>query len=425
MPQLTNPNPQINSLLNIASEATAELTLLQKCGSNLAEVLQGEYDPLQLIFPDGDVSLATQLYQDSPPAQVMNHLLQKIGAIALETIPDQQPVQLLEIGAGTGGTTAYLLPDLAQRSAEYTFTDVSPLFLLNAQKKFQDYSFISYQRLDIEQDATEQNFPLHHYDIIIAANVVHATENLPVTLQHIKQLLAPNGLLILVEGTQPTRWLDLIFGLTPGWWRFNDQWRDNYPLLSASQWQTLLENSGFREVSSITPLSQQGIIIAQNEEFEAKSTTTETKQKQGEIEQAEAQAFLQQYQNAAERDRRSLLETYIRTKIAQILRLSSPESIDIHQPFLELGMDSLTARELANDLEQYLGISVRSTLALEYPTVNALVGELETQLSTSDDQPSTPSSLTHQPEESSEDTLEQLPEEQLDAFLQEMIQDES
>jgi hypothetical protein len=88
-------------------------------------------------------------------------------------------------------------------------------------------------------------------------------------------------------------------------------------------------------------------------------------------------------------------------------------------------MDSLTARELANDLEQYLGISVRSTLALEYPTVNALVGELEIQLSTSDDQPSTPSSLTHQPEESSEDTLEQLPEEQLDAFLQEMIQDES
>jgi len=425
MSESTNPDRQIDSLLNIAPEATAELTLLQNCGSNLAEVLQGKSDPLQLIFPEGNISLATQLYQNSPPAQVMNHLLQQICAIALETIPNQEPVQLLEIGAGTGGSTAYLLPDLAQRSAQYTFTDVSPLFLLNAQKKFQDYSFIAYERLDIEQDATEQNFPLHHYDIIIATNVVHATENLPVTLQHIKQLLAPNGLLILLEGTQPTRWLDLIFGLTPGWWRFNDQWRDNYPLLSASQWQTLLEQNGFREVSSIPPISQQGIIIAQNEAFDANSiSTTETKQKQWQIEQAEAQAFLQQYQNAAERDRRPLLETYIRNKIAQILRLPSPESINIHQPFLELGMDSLTAGELANDLEEYLGISLTSTLALEYPTINALVGELERKLATDEDRQAT-SSVTNHPEQSSEEALEQLSEKQLDALLNEVITDET
>ena len=422
LPPDPNPDLKVKELFQTYPEATTELTLLQTCGSNLDNVLQGKCDPLQLIFPDGDVTLATQLYQDSPPAKVMNYLLQKIIKTALKTIPNTQPIQVLEVGAGTGGSTAYLLPDLAQRSAQYTFTDVSPLFLLKAKQKFQDYSFISYQRLDIEQEVTTQNFPTHHYNIIIAANVLHATENLSVTLQQIKQLLAPNGLLILLEGTQPTRWLDLIFGLTTGWWRFNDQWRDNYPLLSASQWQTLLENHGFPKVSTITPTNQQGIIIAQNEEFSQQTTTiTETKRQQWQIEEEEAQAFLHAYQNAEEENRRELLETYIRSKIAKILRLSSPENIDINQPFLELGMDSLTAGELANDLEEHLNISLASTLALEYPTIDALVGELENKLSAKENQPTTETLPLFQQDDTSEEALENLCEEQLDALLNEVI----
>jgi len=424
VPDLSDPETQINFLFQTYPEATTELTLLQTCGSNLAAVLQGKCDPLQLIFPDGDISLATQLYQDSPPAKVMNHLLQKIAQTALETIPNTQTIQVLEIGAGTGGSTAYLLPDLAQRSAQYTFTDVSPLFLLKAKQKFQEYSFLSYQRLDIEQEVTPQNFPTHHYDIIVAANVLHATENLSVTVEQIKQLLAPNGLLILLEGTAPTRWLDLIFGLTTGWWRFNDQWRDNYPLLSASQWQTLLENYGFQEVSTITPTAQQGIIIAQNEDFQP-SATTQTKRQQWQIEQEEAQAFLAAYQSAEKENRGELLETYIRSKIAKILRLPSPESIDINQPFLELGMDSLTAGELANDLEEYLNISLASTLALEYPTINALVGELETKLSATPDQPPIVPSLSEMSSPNQTEALDQLSEQQLDTLLQEVMQEEN
>jgi len=355
---------------------------------------------------------------------VMNHLLQKIAQTALETIPNTQTIQVLEIGAGTGGSTAYLLPDLAQRSAQYTFTDVSPLFLLKAKQKFQEYSFLSYQRLDIEQEVTPQNFPTHHYDIIVAANVLHATENLSVTVEQIKQLLAPNGLLILLEGTAPTRWLDLIFGLTTGWWRFNDQWRDNYPLLSASQWQTLLENYGFQEVSTITPTAQQGIIIAQNEDFQP-SATTQTKRQQWQIEQEEAQAFLAAYQSAEKENRGELLETYIRSKIAKILRIPSPERIDINQPFLELGMDSLTAGELANDLEEYLNISLASTLALEYPTINALVGELETKLSATPDQPPIVPSLSEMSSPNQTEALDQLSEQQLDTLLQEVMQEEN
>src|SRR5690606_8618345 len=115
------------------------------------------------------------------------------------SLPADRPLRILEIGAGTGGTTAYLLPHLPPTRTEYVFTDLSPLFLEKAQEKFQDYPFVGYQLLDIEQDPEAQGFASHHYDIVVAANVLHATADLRHTLAHGKQLLAPNGLLVLLE----------------------------------------------------------------------------------------------------------------------------------------------------------------------------------------------------------------------------------
>jgi NAD(P)-dependent dehydrogenase (short-subunit alcohol dehydrogenase family)/acyl carrier protein len=52
--------------------------------------------------------------------------------------------------------------------------------------------------------------------------------------------------LVLQETTARRRWLDLIFGLTDGWWRFGDvQLRPRHALLSQDQWTTLLSDSGF------------------------------------------------------------------------------------------------------------------------------------------------------------------------------------
>ncbi|MBF2003214.1 MAG: SDR family NAD(P)-dependent oxidoreductase [Synechococcales cyanobacterium M58_A2018_015] len=228
------------------SLASMELVLLDRCGSQLAAVLQGAIQPLSLLYPaDHDLSVA-QLYRDSAGAKQMNQTLQQV----LRWVLGQQKrrVRLLEIGAGTGGTTTYLLPELVSFDAHYTFTDISPLFLGQAQQTFQEYSFIEYKRLDIEQTPASQGFELHQYDIVIAANVIHATESLQQSFQHIHQLLAPGGLLLLLEGVRPMRWLDLIFGLTPGWWRFHDGVRPNYPLLPPQQWQQAMQTAGFNTV---------------------------------------------------------------------------------------------------------------------------------------------------------------------------------
>ncbi|NJR16078.1 MAG: SDR family NAD(P)-dependent oxidoreductase [Calothrix sp. CSU_2_0] len=254
--------------------ATAELNLLNRCTNNLAKVLQGKIEAVQLLFPNGDFSDLIQLYQNSPIAQVMNSLVQQAVMAIVEQIPLGKTIRILEIGAGTGGTTAYLLPELfsnqKQRKCEYFFTDVSPLFLSKAQQRFAEYSSVNYQLLDIEKSISSQGFTENSFDIVIAANVIHATQNLQQTVTNIKQLLAPAASLVLLEGVYPVRWLDLIFGLTEGWWRFEDEeLRPDYPLISAEKWQKLLMDGGFDDCVLLNSpgdnfaesLHQQAVII--------------------------------------------------------------------------------------------------------------------------------------------------------------------
>ncbi|MGQ4806993.1 hypothetical protein NKDENANG_00331 [Candidatus Entotheonellaceae bacterium PAL068K] len=265
-PTIPSPAAQRRALVErYAAVVAAELTLLGRCGAQLAEVLRGEIEPLQLLFPAGDLTATTQIYQDSFEARVLNTLAQQAVVQVLGRLPAERGVRVLEIGAGTGGTTAYLLPHLQADRTEYVFTDISAWFTTRAQEKFQAYPFVRYASLDIERAPETQGFTAHQYDVIVAANVLHATRDLRQTLQHVRTLLAPGGLLLLLEVTAPRRWLDSTFGLTTGWWRFADvEVRPDHPLLGPSQWQALLEATGFAEVMALTPRgSQQTMLVAQ------------------------------------------------------------------------------------------------------------------------------------------------------------------
>ncbi len=73
------------------------------------------------------------------------------------------------------------------------FTDVSPRFTAHAQHKFAQYPFVQYRTLDIERDPIEQGFDAHSFDLIIASDVLHATQDLRKTLDRVKQLLGSGG----------------------------------------------------------------------------------------------------------------------------------------------------------------------------------------------------------------------------------------
>jgi acyl transferase domain-containing protein/acyl carrier protein len=229
----------------------AEIALLARCGANLAATLQGRRTATELLFPDGDTTQLEAIYRDAPAAQAFNALVaDTVRALAVGG--EQETVRILEIGAGTGGTTAAVLPLLDSRRTEYVYTDVSAAFLARGQAAFGAYRFVEYQTLDIARDPIAQGFPAESFDIVIAANVLHATPDLRATVGHVQQLLRPGGALVLLEGTSPQRLIDLTFGLTEGWWAFTDvERRPAHALLSGSEWARLFGETGFAESTAV------------------------------------------------------------------------------------------------------------------------------------------------------------------------------
>jgi acyl transferase domain-containing protein/NADPH:quinone reductase-like Zn-dependent oxidoreductase/SAM-dependent methyltransferase len=240
--------------------------IVQRCGRRLAEALSGEQDPLQLLFPGGSLEDVGRLYQETPEAQVFNTLLQEAVKSFQQNLPEKRNLRVLEIGAGTGSSTSFVLPALSGDTAEYLFTDISTLFLSQARQKFAQYPFMDFRTLDIERDPTSQGVEPGVYDFILASNVLHATTDLKTSLEHIKGLLAPGGILALLEATGPERWIDITFGLTEGWWSFSDvELRPDYPLLSGQAWLDLLTENGISQAVSFQDSSgnsRQAMILA-------------------------------------------------------------------------------------------------------------------------------------------------------------------
>lgn len=240
--------------------------LLSKTGSKLADCLTGKASPLEILFKNEEASnLMFKFYCDSPMFStaviLLNEILQK-----LLSVPNDEPIRIIEIGGGTGGTTAKILPVLQRlnRKIKYTFTDISKAFVLKAKKKFAAYDFLDYTACNIEE--LPENFADGAvYDIVIATNVIHATQNIRHTLTNINGLLTKNGVLILSELTKDLYWFDLVFGLLSGWWHFTDTNVRNHAIMQPEVWREQLVSTGFHEVawcqSSSSDIAVQRIIV--------------------------------------------------------------------------------------------------------------------------------------------------------------------
>ncbi|MBV9488723.1 MAG: SDR family NAD(P)-dependent oxidoreductase, partial [Verrucomicrobia bacterium] len=250
-------------LLQRHPDGRIELGLLARCGARLASVVRGQCDPLGLLFPAEGLG-AQELYRDAPRFRLLNRLVQQVVSAGLADLPAMRRVRVLEIGAGTGATAAAVLPALPAEQTDYRYTDISAGFFDRAQRRLTTYNFVRYQVLNIERAPADQGIETGQCDLVIAANVLHATRDLTTTLRHVRQLLVPGGLLVLVEGIQRQGWLDLTFGMLDGWWRFADEWRTDSAFLDTSQWARALAQQGFGLVQAITPGEASGhaVIVA-------------------------------------------------------------------------------------------------------------------------------------------------------------------
>ena len=84
-------------------------------------------------------------------------------------------------------------------------------------------------------------------------------------------------------------------------------------------------------------------------------------------------AFREELESVPVSERQELLTNQIRSSIAQTLGWKDIQKIGMRQPLFDLGLDSLMAIELKNRLESSLETALSSTLLFDYPTVEALV----------------------------------------------------
>jgi len=202
-----------------ASVTTTSYEILCHIGKNLPQIFRKEADPLALMM-EGD-----RLEKHYRANQLLSQSYEQAAAY-IDLLANKNPhLNILEIGAGTGGATFPVLQVLggsdgkSPRFANYDFTDISTGFFEKVMEKTQAFGdLITFRKLDIEADPLKQGFQPGSYDLIIAANVLHATSRMENTMARIRSLLKLGGTLILIEITVKNLAVSVIFGTLPGWW---------------------------------------------------------------------------------------------------------------------------------------------------------------------------------------------------------------
>ncbi|MGL6094427.1 MAG: L-histidine N(alpha)-methyltransferase, partial [Fimbriiglobus sp.] len=223
---------------------------LEACVRSYPRTLTGKIAATEVLFPGGSMRLVEGVYRQNALADHFNRLLAERVRAAVEAVPGTGPVRVLEVGAGTGSATARVLPAIAAlgRPVEYVYTDVSVGFLQHGKQQFaQEFPFVRFQGFDLNRDPDDQGLPPGGFDVVLASNVVHATDDIGLSLGRLWRLARPGGAVVLNEVTAVQTFATLTFGLTDGWWAFRDGHArlPNAPLLDVPRWSAALAAAGF------------------------------------------------------------------------------------------------------------------------------------------------------------------------------------
>jgi mycobactin polyketide synthetase MbtD/pyochelin synthetase len=218
----------------------------------LPQLLRDEIPLQALLFPDGDLTTAEAAYKDN----IINLYLNAATARVLHHISVRhqgpQPLHVLELGAGVGGTTTDVLDVLAERPTRYLFTDLSRFFLDTARERFAGYPFLSYALFDINGDLSTQHVAPGSQHVVLAANVAHNAYHVDTFLTGLRDLLTPGGTLLLIESCREhyqvmTSMQFLMSARAGGQQPGRDDVRagTDHIFLTRAQWLSALDRAGF------------------------------------------------------------------------------------------------------------------------------------------------------------------------------------
>ena len=251
------------SVLGDSPSYLPELLLLGRCGKHLADVLQHKIDAEKLLFSNKS-SIQEHWSGASPSNLSMNLALKATLQEIINDWPANRRLRVLEVGGNNTEISQLILPIFHSDQCDYTYIHHNDEILSKVTFDFEEWGFVKTELLDLSQDIDFESAPVipYGFDIVIAANTLYHSDDCSKAQRNIKKLLAPKGVLLLIE-RQSDRFMDMTFGLQTEWWAHTTNSSEPIPLLmTANEWRSDLKENGFEQVELLVEPEATGDIGA-------------------------------------------------------------------------------------------------------------------------------------------------------------------
>ncbi|MGO5092390.1 amino acid adenylation domain-containing protein [Clostridium sp. LCP25S3_F10] len=174
----------------------------ESSSNHLIELLREEVSSIDLLFPQGNFDIALAAYHDNFISSSLNKVIIESTKCILEEFNKLQmnrPFRILEVGAGVGGTSLDLIPELDKYNVEYLYTDLSQSFLNRARKEFECYPWVEYGLFDINKEYYLQDIKEDSFDLIICNNVLHNAKSGTKVLESLSRIMIYGASIVVVD----------------------------------------------------------------------------------------------------------------------------------------------------------------------------------------------------------------------------------
>jgi acyl transferase domain-containing protein/thioesterase domain-containing protein/NAD(P)-dependent dehydrogenase (short-subunit alcohol dehydrogenase family)/SAM-dependent methyltransferase len=373
------------------TDLRAAAVLLEDCMRALPEILRGERPATDVLFPGASMERVEGIYKGNRAADHFNEVLADTVVALVEaraSAAGESPARLFEIGAGTGGTSAGVFRALAPHAAavgEYCYTDLSKAFLFHAHENYaEDAPYLTTKIFDVTRAPEDQDVETGSYDMVIAANVLHATANIRETLRNAKAILRPGGVLLMNELSEASLLAHLTFGLLEGWWLNEDDAIriPGSPGLEPETWARVLREEGFRNVvfpaASSLELGQQ--IIGAESDGVTRRAADRARTRVSAAPVVTPDSVYNPSTPDTPTSESLAVDLRVRARalvtgiVAAALRME-PDQIDPAEPLERYGIDSILITRITSELRERFG-EIGITLLFDMPNADALVDYL-------------------------------------------------
>lgn len=349
--------------------------LVDHCVARYPDALSGRTSAIGVLYPDGSPRLVEATEQ-----RTVEHRSERvyIGLLveAVTRLAASRPegLRILEIGGGRGTLTWPLVEALGAHRVAYCFTDLGRVFVDDAAREAVRRGLdaaMTFRLLDISAEPREQGFEPGSFDVIVAFNVVHAARDVPRALRHLAGLLAPRGVMGLVEVVRTRRWDTLTWGLAEGWWHFDDALRTDSPLLALDTWTRALEAAGLEDAVAYPrgpearARRDHGLVLARR--GEGAIPARDPRPAPAGVPALQARPALDVGYVAPRND----VERRVAAICAEVLGV---ERVGVRDDLFDLGADSLVTLRIMDRLRRDASLVVPASAAFRGATVERIAG---------------------------------------------------